>query len=272
VIRELSRELAAVGIRGRRRERILTEIADHLACDPAASLGEPRALAKQFADELATDSARRTAVGTFAALAITALALAVPQVSLPTVPDITAGRSILLAGPAAFAMVLGAQVAFAAGSLAAMRALRVRRARTLPDGEVTVLRRRTAVALAAGGAVVAGSVLYVVNFWALVPAWWAALALATGLAAVVPLGIAALAHFRASTLHVTERAPAAGLSADLGPAARPWLIGAAVVLVMFAGTSVAERSAVEGALRAGFEAAAFAGCFFAFRRPLALSG
>jgi len=39
VIDELARELASVGIRGRRRERILTEFADHLTCDPEAQLG-----------------------------------------------------------------------------------------------------------------------------------------------------------------------------------------------------------------------------------------
>jgi hypothetical protein len=65
MIDELRRELAAVGIRGRQRDRILAEFADHLACDPAAELGDPRTLATQFADELAIDSARRSALWTF---------------------------------------------------------------------------------------------------------------------------------------------------------------------------------------------------------------
>jgi hypothetical protein len=65
VIDELARELTLVGVRGRRRERILDEFADHLACDPGAQLGEPRQLAAQFADELASDAARGTAFGSF---------------------------------------------------------------------------------------------------------------------------------------------------------------------------------------------------------------
>jgi hypothetical protein len=65
VIAELGRELAAVGIRGRERDRILAEFADHLACDPDAVLGDPRELARQFADDLATDTTRRAALWTF---------------------------------------------------------------------------------------------------------------------------------------------------------------------------------------------------------------
>src|SRR4030095_5438125 len=61
VIDELERELASVGIRGRRRERILAEFADHLACDPGAQLGDPRELAAEVANHLAGDSARPTA-------------------------------------------------------------------------------------------------------------------------------------------------------------------------------------------------------------------
>jgi hypothetical protein len=98
VIKELGRELAAVGIRGRRRDRILAEFADHLACDPQAQLGEPRDLARQFADELATDSARRAAFATFGALAAVAAAVVLPQLALPSVPDITGGSSTLLLG------------------------------------------------------------------------------------------------------------------------------------------------------------------------------
>src|SRR3954468_1002587 len=104
MIEELSRELRRVGIRGRRRRRILTEFADHLACDPDAALGDPRQLAAQFADELAGDAARRTALGTFAALAVVAFAVGLPQLTLPTVPDLTSGRSAFIVGPATLAL------------------------------------------------------------------------------------------------------------------------------------------------------------------------
>jgi uncharacterized membrane protein YccF (DUF307 family) len=271
VIDDLARELAAVGIHGRRRRRILAELGDHLGCDPDADLGDPRELAAQFANELASDAARRTALLTFGALGLTAGVLVVTQASLPLSPDITAGRSLLLAGSATFAMVVGAQVAFAAGSLAALRAFRLRRAPLLPAGEVIVLRRRVAVALAAGALTAAGSALYTLNFWALVPGWWAALTLAASGAAMLPLGASLVAHARASSLRVSVGGAAGGLSADLGLRARPALIGAAVVTLMLLATGVAERSFVEGALRAGFEACAFTGCYLVFRRSLALS-
>ncbi|MFZ1997573.1 MAG: hypothetical protein WAU75_25870, partial [Solirubrobacteraceae bacterium] len=66
----LGQELTAVGISGRLRGRILDEFADHLTCDPQAALGEPGALARQFADELGSTRARRAAVIAFAALAL----------------------------------------------------------------------------------------------------------------------------------------------------------------------------------------------------------
>jgi hypothetical protein len=272
LIDELGRELGAVGIRGRRQRRILTEIADHLRCDPDADLGDPAQLAAEFANELASDAARRTAFVGFGALSVTALALGVAQASLPTAPDIAGGRSLLLAGLATLAMVLGAQIAFAAGSLAALRAFRLRRLPVLPAHEVTILRRRVAVALAAGALAAAGSALYAVNFSALVPSWWAGVALAAAGIAALPLATSLVIHVRASSLRVSEPGAAGGLSDDLGPLARPSLIGAAAVVLMLLATGLAEGSFVEGALRAGFEACAFTACFVAFRRFLALSG
>ena len=93
MIADLRRELAAVGIHGRERDRILAEFADHLAYDPDAVLGDPRELAQQFADDLATDTTRRAALWTFGALALVAVAVAVPDLLLPTVPDIAGGSS-----------------------------------------------------------------------------------------------------------------------------------------------------------------------------------
>ena len=266
MIEELGRELAAVGLRGRRRERILAEFADHLACDPEADLGDPRELAEQFAAELASDSARHTAFATFAALAGVAFAVGVPQVTLPTIPDITSGHSSWLVGPATLAMIVGAQIAFATGCLAALRALRF-----VGVGDVRVVRHRIAVALAAGAATAAGSALYAANFWGIVPDWWAVLAVLSAAAAAIPLAVASLTYARAGGIELLDAAPPRGLKADLGPLARPWLIGAAAALLMLVGTSVAEGSVIEGATRAGFEAAMFAACFIAFRRPLALT-
>ncbi|HMI28541.1 MAG TPA: hypothetical protein VK490_02470, partial [Gaiellaceae bacterium] len=62
-----------------------------------------------------------------------------------------------------------------------------------------------------------------------------------------------------------------GLNADLGPFARPWLIGGTAVGAMLVATSILEGSMVEGALRGGFEAILFVGCFLVLRRPLVLT-
>lgn len=264
MIEELGRELSAVGIRGRQRRRILAEFADHLACDPEARLGEPRELARQFADELATDAARRTAFATFGALAVVAAAVVLPQLALPTVPDITGGKSSLLVGPATLAMILGAQIAFATGCLAALRALRLEGPQDVP-----LIRRRSAVALAAGAATALGSALYAVNFDGVVPGWWFALALGSAAAAALPLAASAAAYARGGGIEVSG-GPARGLAADLGPFARPPLIGAAAMLAVLVGTSFAEHSVVEGAIRASFEGVAFAACFLVLRRFLAL--
>lgn len=264
MIDELGRELAAAGISGRRRDRILAEFADHLACDPDAQLGEPRELARQFADELAADCAKRTAIGTFVALAVVAVAVFVPQATLPTMPDITGGRSTLLIVVATLAMILGAQVAFAAGCLAALRALRLDGPRDIP-----LIRRRTLVALTAGAATAVGSALYAVNFHGVVPGWWFAAAIASAFAAMVPLAVSATAYVRAASLVISD-GRARGLTADLGPLAQPVLIGVVAIAAMLVGTSFAEHSIVEGAIRAAFEGVAFTACFLALRRPLAL--
>ena len=265
VIADLRRELAAVGIPGRRRDRILAEFADHIACDPDAALGDPRELAQQFADDLATDTTRRAALWTFGALAVVAVAVGVPELLLPTVPDIAGGSSLFLVVPATLAVVVGSQIAFAAGCLAAVRALR-------RPHDVALVRRRTAVALGAGGLTALGSALYAVNFWSVVPQWWAVLAVAAAGAAALPLVVSAFACVRAGRLRFSRTETVGGLSADLGPLAHPLLLGGGATLLVLTGTSVAEGSLVEGVLRAGFEACAFAICFVALRRSLALTG
>lgn len=267
MIEELARELSAVGIRGSRRDRILAEFADHLRCDPEANLGDPRALAALFADDLASESARHTAFATFAALAAVAVAVGVSQLTLPRVPDITGGRSVVLVVLGTLGMIVGAQVAFAAGCLAAIRALRFGGMR-----DVALVRRRIAVALGAGALTAAGSALYAVNFWGDVPRWWALLTVGGAGAAVVPLAAAAFALGRAGSLVVSPKETPRGLSADLGPLAHPVLVGGAAVCAMLAATAVLEGSIVEGLLRGAFEATAFVACFVALRRPLALTG
>jgi hypothetical protein len=196
-IEELGRELTRAGIGVRLRRRILAEISDHLACDPKAELGSAEDLACQFADELGTVRARRAAFAGFGALAVagtlvvavfaaTAHAgIALPKVHAPSQLIFDLGMTIT---------ALGGQVAFAAGVLAALRALRRRGAPVLARAEALVMRRRTAVALVAGLACMAGLAVLAVeaNHAA---SWWRALGLSAAgagacaiVAALVPLG------------------------------------------------------------------------------------
>ena len=73
----LESELKQAGIPPRRRARIIIEFADHLHENPEAELGAPRALARQFADELGTRLARSTAYWAFGALVVAATLLVV---------------------------------------------------------------------------------------------------------------------------------------------------------------------------------------------------
>jgi hypothetical protein len=147
---ELSRELTAVGITGRLRDRILTEISDHLACDPQADLGQPLALARQFADELGTSRARRAGFAAFGALALAGILFGLAFVTTSNKLFYDLGELPWPASASAVAIAFSTQIAFAAGVLAALRGLRRRRNPVIPAPEATVIVRRAAVGIAAG--------------------------------------------------------------------------------------------------------------------------
>ena len=86
---EFDEELGARRVRRSVRERLVAELADHLACEegqPApvepTRLGGAREIAAECAEELATDEGRRSAFVAFAALALTAIALFATQMGL----------------------------------------------------------------------------------------------------------------------------------------------------------------------------------------------
>src|SRR6476661_7909921 len=126
---ELGRELSAVGIRGRLRSRILAEAADHLADSDPALFGDPAELARQFADELATDRSRRATVAALAALA----GAAGVSAAAGGWGDIFSAEWAPLGVAAALGMLVFPQVSFAAGLLAALRVARRRHERRLPS-------------------------------------------------------------------------------------------------------------------------------------------
>jgi len=186
---ELAQELAAVGIAGSLRHRIVAEIADHLACDPEADLGAPRALARQFADEIGTSHARRAAITSFGALALAGILFAAAFVTAPSGAFGAAWSGAPLLGRVATGVTLVApQLAFVAGVLAALRALVRRRTTVLSAAEATVIVRRAAVGVAAGIASMAALGLIAIEYRGYLPGGWVVLAeVAAG------IGLAALA-------------------------------------------------------------------------------
>lgn len=280
----LARELDRVGIRGRLARRIVLELEDHLASDSTAAerLGEPALVAGRFAAELVTVRARRAAVTSFLVLAAIGLALLAPPLAIEHAggyPDVFAGHSAALAGVSGLLLFVAPQLSFVAGSLALLRALRLRRAPVLPAAEARVIERRAAVGLGTAVAAALGVALYAVNFAPLLPAWWTALALACA-AASVPLAAAGAVTVRRAAAVVSTATGAVGdLADDLPPLRplrdRPWLLAAAVgipvTLAAFAVGWAEEGAPGDGLVRAVPEAFAFAVCFAAMRRFLALT-
>jgi hypothetical protein len=264
VIAELARELAAVGIRGRLRARILAEVDDHLRCDPegVARFGEPKAVAARFAEELAPVEARRAARGSFAALALVGAAYALVFLQLTTSPpeDVLGGRQAGVGLAAAVGLILLPQVAFVAGVLAPLG--------RSPRAAV----RRAGVGLAAGAGSLACALVFAWEFRLHTAVLWATL---PALCAVAGAGALAV---RAARIRPAA-APAGDLFDDLGPLVpavlrgRPWrfalvVTGLAAVAVGIAGASGGDPG--EGVRNAVAESTACLGCFALLGRYLGL--
>jgi hypothetical protein len=284
---EFEAELVARGIRPAARERLVAELADHIACEQGAStrleltrLGVAREIAGQYADELAADDVRRGAFAVFAALSLAAAALVASQVSLGRLsggyPGFDHGFSLALALPAIFATLVGPQVALVAGTLAAWRALRRRREAVLPAAEIALVRRRAQVGLVAGFVTTAGVLLYAVNFIGVLPAWWLVLSamLATGATAALVAARQALAHSSATV--VASAGPAGDLFDDIpllrALRGRPLAlcVSGAITsgVVVTLGEWHAEHSLAEGLQRGIFEALALSICFVLLGRAI----
>ena len=157
-LQALESELKQAGVPPRRRARILTEFADHLHENPDAELGAPRLLARQFADVLGTRLARLTAYWAFGVLAVAAIVLVVMffeggrtwggWVGYGSHP--WSGYIPSWWVPLMIVWFISAQLALAAGSLALLRAWRLRDQAVINAADAAILRRRTAVGLIAG--------------------------------------------------------------------------------------------------------------------------
>ncbi len=283
----LADELTARGVPRGEQRRIVLELRDHIESEPGceARLGDPRQLALEFADELATDRARRSAFDGFGALAVAAVALLVSQLALSPAggyPGFNRGLSLGLFVPAALGMFVAPQVALVSGTLAVLRALRRRRARTLPAAELALIRRRARIGLNGGIATVIGLELYVVDFSSVLPGWW--LALVGGLAGIGGVALAgASRRLAVAGAIVTATSGSAGDVFDDLPAIgwswlrrRPWRLGAIASLGVGVGLTLvgwhAERSLIEGIERGAFEGLAAAAGFGLLGRAIGVLG
>jgi hypothetical protein len=269
---DLSTELAAVGIAGSRRRRILAEVDDHLReSGDAAGFGSPSLVAQRFADELASTGARQVGIRTFLALVPAGLLYVVLFAFSGPSPDIASAHTFAIGLPAAALMLLAPQVALAAALLGVLRVRARRGDPVLPAAEVRVLRRRAAVAVSAGAIALAAAATYALEYRAGLPSWWVTTALAAAGVALVPLAAAAAALRATSRLEPRAAGTAGEISDDLGVGASPWrvcLVAAAVIAIaalVAGGPDEGPRNAVAEfvAVCAGF---AVLGRFLGLRR------
>jgi hypothetical protein len=252
----LGRELAAVGIRGRLRDRILAEAADHLAEGEVERFGDPGALAREFADELATARSRRATLVALAALAGAAAVFSAAWLLLVVrggKGDILSAEWAPLGVAAAIGMLVCPQVSFAAGLLAALRVVGRRHERSLPAAEIGLLLRRTRVALAFGALTLASVALYAFEFRADFSTWYVLTVAPAAAALSLPLAGATLLTRHAAAVKSSVPGEAGDVFDDLPVELprRPWLLlaataGAAALAALAAGgvTSEGPRNAV----------------------------
>ncbi len=288
--------LNARGVRGRSAQRVLAEVADHVDearrhgdPDPVAAFGDPAVFAREVAAELATAQSRRATFAVFAALALTGVCYALVLGLVPHAGgwrDVTGGHIGAFGPVLAIALVLFPQVAFVAGCLALVGALRIRRARIVPDAELRLLRSRSAVALAAGGVTALTVALFALDSAGELAAWWAWTTLALATVSALPLAVAARTLARAGHCASTPEGGAADVFDDLGPVFRwapvrrlelpehPWrfalLCAAGVFVLGLVGGWYGEGDPGSGIVRGVFEALALLACFALLGRRLGL--
>jgi hypothetical protein len=245
----LGQELSAVGIRGRLRGRILAEYADHLACDPDARLGEPRALARQFADELGSFRARRAAVTGFAALALAGVLFALAFVTSDKAFGAAPKGLPAIGRIATVLAIVFAQVAFVAGTLAVLRWVQRRGSGVLPAAEASGI-----VTMVFLGAVA-------IAYHRFQPGTWVTFTIVVAAVGVAGLLASLPAIWEAIRLRPVAGGEAGDIFDDIGDHAglvpsslrgRPWRLAAVVsvaVAVVITLAAVPAQDAYDGALR-----------------------
>jgi hypothetical protein len=275
---ELSRELAAHGIRGRRRRRILLETNDHLRSDAGAEerFGSAREVANAFAAELGAQATRRAAVSGFAALGVAGAVYAASFASLTFASPPSETIEPMLGALAFAAMIVAPQVSFVAGALALLRALRRRRERVIPTQELVVIRRRTGVALFFGLVTMGALSLYGYEFRSALAGWWLTLTYVSTAGGSILLALAALPTVAAARARPEIAGDAGEVFADVGRQRLgddPWRFArvvafAAGLLVWLA--ALVQGDPLDGLIQGVFEGLACLGGFAVLGRYLGL--
>jgi hypothetical protein len=271
----LDLELADVGIPSRLRRRILLESEDHLRSDDGAldRFGTPAEVANAFAAELGARASRRAAVGAFVALGVAGAVYALSFLGASFAGHPPPDTWPLLAQLALVAVILAPQVSFVAGSLALVRVLR-RREPVLPSAELTVINRRTGIALVLGIVTMVALGVLALELRNDSAGWWVALTLA-GVAVATPLLVlAALPTVVAARLRPRVAGDPGDLFDDLGfGRTDPWRFAGSVALgmglVVFLAAAV-QGDPFDGAVNGTAEAFACLAGFAAFGRYLGL--
>jgi uncharacterized membrane protein len=292
---DLESRLEALGVRGASLRRVLAEARDHPeeaaqhGADTVRRFGDPEDVARQIASEIATARTCRATFATFGALAVAGLAYVGVFALVPTAggwPDFFSGRVPVIGPLAAIAAVLLPQVAFVSGCLALIRALRLRPTAFVGREELSLLRRRSNVALAATSGSLASLVALALNDHGEFAAWWTWSAIALCAVLAVPLIGAAYVVSDSACPAAPSLGPAGDVFDDLGPVLRieplrrlelsrhpSWfaLVSAiAVGFLGFAGGWYAEGDPGSGIVRGVFEAVALLVCFAALGAILGL--
>jgi len=259
-------ELVATGIPARRRARIVAELSDHLHENPAAELGAPRDLARQFADQLGTRLARSTAYRAFVVLAVAAIVLVVMFFKGGRTWGGWVGYGHYPVSfyfpwwwvPMMFVWFISAQIALAAGGLALLRAWRLRRVAVMTAADAAVLNRRAAVGLLSGA--ITMTVLPLTHFVVYIGARSDTVAVTVGPALILLLLAMLPDVLRATRLRPRREGAAGDLTADLGtadPHATPGRIAASLsVVILLVMIAIGARSGelYAGILRGLFDA------------------
>jgi hypothetical protein len=274
-LKEFQRELAQVGIRGRLAGRIVTEFEDHLACDPDANLGEPKAIARQFADELGTSLARRAAFRAFLALAVAG------GVAAASILRVSAEGGVYRVNVSAPIMalllvcLLAGQIAFVAGTTALLRAFWLRDERVIAAGEATVLVRRAGVGLFTGAVTLAALPVISLAGHHVLGDVFAFVAAGIGLAAIA---VAVPAVRDAARVRPVKPGDAGDLFSDLGPFAprgvSAWrfaILFSAAVAVVIALSGIVSNDPYDAIARGIANGVACLACFAVLGRYLGLT-